>query len=58
MVRVQLLKVATNKIVATRIFDVEEPMGYVSPYSGVLATNRAGAELMRRIAALSVRYAR
>lgn len=55
-VRVQILQADGSKVVATRLFSVDEPVQYKTPYSGVFAANRATEKLLDQIARFTVRY--
>lgn len=49
-VRAQIIKTATNRVIATREFSVGQPMLQCSPYGGVYAANAATVEILQRIA--------
>lgn len=48
--RVQLVDGATQKVIASRELDTQEPMREKSPYAGVVAANEATARILRDIA--------
>ncbi|HVY53005.1 MAG TPA: ABC transporter, partial [Gammaproteobacteria bacterium] len=48
--RAQIINVHTNSIVATKDFSAIEPMLQDNPYSGVTATNKATAVLLKQLA--------
>jgi cholesterol transport system auxiliary component len=49
-IRVQLTKVSTNNVIGTKQFIVNEPIRQKTPYSGVLAANRATGKILQEIA--------
>lgn len=49
-IRAQLVKVATNQIVATKEFSVQERAPQNTPYGGVIAANRATAKILAELA--------
>ncbi len=53
-VRMQLTNATTSQVLATRQYTIDEPLRYASPYSGVMAANRAMERLLRQIAAFSI----
>lgn len=48
--RVQLTRIATNKVIATKQFTVYQPIMELKPYSGVVAANEAVAKVMKQLA--------
>ncbi len=48
-VRAEIVRVSTNKIIATKQFVITEPIAQPSPYSGVTAANRATAEMLQQL---------
>lgn len=54
VVRAQLGKTSTNRIVATRQFIIYEPMLRRGPYAGVIAANRATAKLLTQLSQFCV----
>jgi cholesterol transport system auxiliary component len=57
-VRVQITKVATNRVKATKEFKLEVPMQQYTPYGGVIAANHATKELLIQIAAFCYKECR
>jgi cholesterol transport system auxiliary component len=53
-VRAQISRVATNRIVVVKEFDIVVPVFHPTPYSGVLATNAAMADLLQQVATFCV----
>lgn len=53
-VRVQIIRNATNQVVATKQFTASEPIRYKSPYSGVVAANRATSHILKEMASFCV----
>lgn len=53
-VRVQLIRVATNQIVATKQFSVSEMAPQNTPYGGVVAANQGVAKLLGQVARFCV----
>lgn len=47
--RVQIIKVANNQVVATKQFSVEETAPESSPYGGVVAANQATAKTLAQV---------
>ncbi len=57
-VQATLISNASNRVVATRLFEVTVTAPANNPYSGVLATNKAAAIISQRIAQFCVRNIR
>lgn len=53
-VRAQLIKVATNRVIATRVLTLVEPFSQKTPYAGVVATNQVTAEMLRQLAVFCI----
>lgn len=49
VVRVQLSKWPTNRIVATRVFHVSQPLFCPTPYYGVMAANKATVDFLSQL---------
>ncbi|OGT36496.1 MAG: hypothetical protein A3F11_11965 [Gammaproteobacteria bacterium RIFCSPHIGHO2_12_FULL_37_14] len=47
--RVQINKIATGKVIATKLFSVRETIPQKSPYGGVIAANRATEKLLAQL---------
>lgn len=58
IVQASLVSNVTNRIVASRQFEVVIPTSENNPYGGVLAANKAAATLSRKIAQFAVNAAR
>lgn len=48
-VRAQIVRTINNKVIASKQFDVIEPIQKKCPYAGIYATNRATAEILRQL---------
>lgn len=48
-VRVQITKLSTNQVIATRQFTINQPILQRTPYAGVYAANDAVAKILREI---------
>lgn len=57
-VRVQVIRVATNQVVAAKQFSVTEMAPENTPYGGVVAANQAVAKVLGQMAQFCLRYAR
>jgi cholesterol transport system auxiliary component len=55
-VSAQLVKVSTNRIIATQLFSIEQPMAARAPYAGVFAANHATENVLRQIASFSIAH--
>lgn len=55
-VKVQISKTATNRVIATKQFVVDQPILQKTPYHGVIAANCAAASILKRIATFSLRH--
>lgn len=55
-IRLQLVKLATNHIVATKTLNIDEPMANNTPYEGVLAANEAAKQALEQIADFCLQY--
>jgi cholesterol transport system auxiliary component len=53
-VRAQISRVATNRVIATRVFSIKHPMRVRAPCGGVYAANIATQQLLQQLAAFSV----
>lgn len=49
--RAELVRTTNNQVIATRSFSMVEPTQDNTPYSGVIAANKATAKLLQRLAA-------
>lgn len=49
VVRAQLLKNSSNRLLASKVFSISEPMPSESPEGGVYAANQAAARLLKKI---------
>lgn len=56
--RVQLVQVATNKIVFADQYTFKQPLRFEGPYAGVLATNVVANKMLRKVIPACVRYAK
>lgn len=56
--RVQLIKITTNEVVATKQISVFEPIRQATPYGGVIAANRATAKALQEIATFCLKNIR
>lgn len=54
--RVQLTNASTNQVVSTRVIAVAVPIRCRTPYSGVIAANRATAEVLRELADFCIEH--
>ncbi len=54
VVRVQLIKVGSNAVIATKLFSLREPIVEQTPYGGVLAANKATEKWLRELAQFCV----
>lgn len=48
-VHAQLIKASSGQVIATRVFNCNQPMYELSPYGGVLAANRATEDVLRQL---------
>ncbi len=58
ILRAQFINATSNRVVATKLISVEEPLLTNTPYSGVYAANRATVRLLKQLASMSVRKIR
>ncbi|OGT60873.1 MAG: hypothetical protein A3E85_01015 [Gammaproteobacteria bacterium RIFCSPHIGHO2_12_FULL_45_12] len=56
VVRAELIKTSTSRVVATKQFTVHQPIFRRTPYGGVIAANQATARFLRELAAFCLRY--
>ncbi len=54
--RVQLVEVTVNRVLATRLFDIRETAASDDTYGGVQAANALTARLLEEVAAFSLQY--
>jgi len=55
-VRAQIIKMSTNRVIATRDFSVIQPLPQRSPYGGVLAANAATVQILGKVARFSNKW--
>lgn len=54
--RLQLIKLTNNQIIATKNIEVDEPMEIATPYGGVLAANKATEHALKQIAKFCIAH--
>lgn len=57
-VRAQLIRTTTNRVIATKEFNVEQPLIRISPYAGVIAANIAADRMLGEISTFTLRHTR
>jgi len=54
-VRAQLIRTATNRVIATKVVTLVEPFPQKTPFAGVVAANHATADMLQQLALFCIR---
>jgi len=57
-INVQLIRFSSNQVIASQFFNEQQPMMYRTPYSGVIAANRATENILRKMAQFCLHHLR